>query len=78
MITDRDLLEPVKMGLALMRELIASYPDKITDRGANHLLMNRQILKMIKEGATLDETETYWKADFDSFMAYRDLFLIYE
>ena len=77
-ITDRDLLEPVKMGLALMRELIASYPDKITDRGANHLLMNRQILKMIKEGATLDETETYWKADFDSFMAYRDLFLIYE
>ena len=77
-ITNRNALEPVKMGLALMRELIASYPDKISDRGANHLLMNKKILNMIKEGATLDEMETVWKRDFDRFMAYRQLFLIYD
>ena len=77
-ITDRAAFEPVKMGLALMRELIASYPDKISDRGANHLLMNKKILKMIKDGVSLDEAENAWKADFDRFMAYRQLFLIYD
>ena len=77
-ITDRNVFEPVKMGLALMRELIATYPGHISDRGANHLLMNKKILKMIKDGATLDEIESAWKADFDRFMRYRQLFLIYD
>ena len=77
-ITDRENLEPVKMGLALMRELIALYPDKISDKGANHLLMNKKILSMIREGASLSECEKVWKPDFDRFLKYRDSFLIYD
>lgn len=77
-ITDRNKLEPVRMGLALMRELIAAYPDKISDRGANHLLMNKEILGMMKEGKSLDEAQQAWQADFDRFMEFRKLFLIYK
>jgi uncharacterized protein YbbC (DUF1343 family)/CubicO group peptidase (beta-lactamase class C family) len=77
-LTDRNALEPVKMGLALMRELMASYPDKINDRNANHLLLNKEILTLMKEGASLDVAESVWKEDFDRFMKYREAFLIYK
>ena len=76
-ITDRDALEPVEIGVALMTTLARDYPDDWELKNANTLLLNKETLKAITEGKSLDEIRALWKDDLARFNALRANFLIY-
>lgn len=76
-ITDRNKLEAVKLGVALMAQLAKDYPDQWETKNANTLLLNEETLDMIKAGKSLDEIVPTWKAGLESFAKFRSNFLIY-
>ena len=76
-ITDRDALEPVEIGVALMTTLARDYPNDWELKNANTLLLNKETLKAITEGKSLDEIRALWQDDLARFNALRANFHIY-
>jgi len=76
-ITDRDKLEAVKTGVALMTQLAKDYPDKWERKNADTLLLNAETLDKIFAGKELDEITKSWQDDLARFNEKRAAYLIY-
>ena len=76
-ITDRDKLDAVKLGVALMRQLVQDYPEQWEQKNANTLLLSDKTLKAINDGKTVDEIAKMWEPALESFKAFRANFTIY-
>ncbi|MDO4587938.1 MAG: DUF1343 domain-containing protein [Planctomycetia bacterium] len=76
-LTDRDAFEPVRTGIALMRQLKIDYPDQWDRKNINTLLLHYQTCQMIEQEKSLEEIEKSWKNDLNEFCLIRKLYLIY-
>ena len=76
-ITDRDKLDAVKLGVALMRQLVLDYPEQWEQKNANTLLLSDKTLEAINDGKTVDEIAKMWEPALESFKAFRANFTIY-
>ncbi len=76
-ITDRDKLEAVKVGVALMSRLAADYPEQWETKNANTLLLNDESLEAIKAGKSVDEIAPMWNKGIERFKEMRANYLVY-
>lgn len=76
-IVDRDKLDAVKVGVALMSRLAADYPDNWETKNANTLLLNDATLAAIRAGKSVGEIAPLWDADLARFKEARQNYLIY-
>ena len=76
-ITDRAKLQAVNVGIALMSQLAADYPDQWETKNANTLLLNAASLDMIKQGKSVEEIAPLWNDDIERFKETRANYLIY-
>ena len=77
MITDRDALDAVDVGIALALALQRLYPKDFALDKVQHLLQHPPTLDAIKAGKTLAEIKRLWESDLDEFKKRREKFLIY-
>jgi uncharacterized protein YbbC (DUF1343 family) len=78
LITDRDLLKPLDVGIALMRNIYSLYPDTFDlEARGNVLLRDEETLELIRSGASLEEIRHSWKSDLNQFLKRREVFLLY-
>jgi uncharacterized protein YbbC (DUF1343 family)/CubicO group peptidase (beta-lactamase class C family) len=77
MITDRDRLEPVGVGLAIATTLRSLYPEAWNTTHLNKLLGNQATLDAILEGNAIDLNTEPHKTELAEFMKRRSAFLIY-
>jgi uncharacterized protein YbbC (DUF1343 family) len=78
MITDRDALDAVDVGLLLASTLQRLYPEAFALEKLNTLLQHRATLDAIKAGKPPGEIRGLWTGDLDAFRRRRQKFLIYE
>ncbi|MDO5308552.1 MAG: DUF1343 domain-containing protein [Planctomycetia bacterium] len=76
-VTDRNALQPVQLGVALMTQLAKDYPENWELQNANTLLLNDQTLQAIKDGQKLDDIVKLWNDDLERFNKFRAGYLIY-
>ncbi len=76
-ITDREKLEAVKTGVALMTQLAKDYSEKWERKNANTLLLNGETLDAIFAGKDVDEIAKLWQDDLARFKEKRETYLIY-
>ncbi|HXT40753.1 MAG TPA: exo-beta-N-acetylmuramidase NamZ domain-containing protein [Candidatus Angelobacter sp.] len=77
MVTDRDALEAVDVGITLALALQRLYPKDFALEKVQHLLQDPPTLDAIKAGKTLSEIKQLWANDLDEFRKRREKFLIY-
>lgn len=75
---DRYRLDPVKLGLAIARQLYLEYRDQWQLDGLDRLLKNRQVLEMIREGISVSEIEETYRHELQDFLERRQKFLLYK
>ena len=77
-VTDRDALRPIDIGLALMRLIHEQHPSTFTlkEKG-NVLLRHQDTLDRILDGASAVEVRKGWKKGLDRFLKRREAFLLY-
>jgi uncharacterized protein YbbC (DUF1343 family)/CubicO group peptidase (beta-lactamase class C family) len=78
MVTDRDALDAVDVGLVLASTLQRLYPEAFALEKLNTLLQHRATLAAIKAGKPPGEIRGLWTGDLDAFRQRRQKFLIYE
>lgn len=77
-ITDRDRFRPLDIGIALMRNIQALYPETFDlETKGNILLRDAGTLDLVIKGASLEKIRESWESDLDSFLKRRAAFLIY-
>ena len=76
-ITDRALLDPIRLGITFACKLHALYPDEWEIDKSTRLLCNQQTLDAIKAGRSPDEILTEIDAGLAEFLVRRSNFLQY-
>ena len=76
-IADREKLQAVKMGVAIMSQLAKDYPEKWERNNANTLLLNDETLKDIADGKSIEEIAPKWNDALERFKAFRANYLVY-
>jgi uncharacterized protein YbbC (DUF1343 family) len=78
LITDRDKLRPLDLGLALMRALHDLHPDTFTlaEKG-NVLLRHEKTLKAALDQESKKKIRQGWNPEIDRFLKRREAFLLY-
>ncbi len=76
-ITDRNALEPVRMGLAIACELRRNHPDAWAARDYDRLLGHAATLQALLDGKDLPEIEATWQVELEQFRQRRTLCLLY-
>ncbi len=76
-ITDRERLEPVQVGLAIATSLHQLYPKAWQTQNLNRLLGNQAMLKAILDESSIAVLNELQKVDVAEFMKRRQDFLIY-
>ena len=76
-VTDRDALDPIEMGLAVVRELRNLFGDSFDIDKVNSLLFNAATLDHIKANRQAESYTPLWAGDLQGFMAVRAKYLIY-
>jgi uncharacterized protein YbbC (DUF1343 family)/CubicO group peptidase (beta-lactamase class C family) len=77
-VTDRDALNAVDVGVTLAMMLQRHYPTDFALDKVAHLLQHPPTLEAIKAGKTLAEIKQLWATDLDEFKKRREKFLIYK
>jgi uncharacterized protein YbbC (DUF1343 family)/CubicO group peptidase (beta-lactamase class C family) len=78
MVTDRDLIRPVTVALALARELMARYPGQFRPAAIQNLLVNRSTMWALLRGEPLMRIRNWAEATRASFLQRRASYLIYK
>lgn len=78
-ITDRDLLEPVKVGVAMLVAVKKLYPDSLRwrQRSIDRLSGTPKLRMAVDAGASTDEIVGMWKDDVEQFKRVRAKHLLY-
>ncbi len=76
-VVDRQRLNPIRLGLALARELVLAYRDRWEAEKCGRLLGCQRTLEALLAGAPLDEIEATFEPDLGEFRARREGFLLY-
>ncbi len=77
-LTDRKLMRPLDLGLALMREIHEQYPNTFTlAKKGNILLRDKETLDLILDGASNQKIRAAWQPKLDDFLKRRETFLLY-
>ena len=77
-ITNREKLKPVILGIAIARELHAIYPNHFPLVKVNRLLCHLPTIRAIEKGETMNDIQELWQTDLDKFNKRRAEFLIYD
>jgi len=76
-VTDREAIRPVTVGLALARTLRARHRDQFRPENIQNLLVNRSTMWAFLRGETLDRLAAWAETDRSSFLNRRASYLIY-
>ncbi len=79
-VTDRNVIKPVEIGIALVCEIRRLYPDHLTfrtDGAFDRLTGNKDIAHLISEGADYREIVSSWQEELEEFRQYRERFFLY-
>ena len=76
-VTDREALQPVRMGLALARELMDRYPANFRPMAIQNLMVNRSTMWALLRGEPLLRIWEWAEASRDTFLQRRASYLIY-
>ena len=76
-VTDRETLRPVRLGLALARELIERYPAHFRPAAIQNLLVNRPTMWALLRGEPLPRIWSWADVHRASFLQRRAAYLIY-
>jgi uncharacterized protein YbbC (DUF1343 family) len=76
-VTDREALQPVRMGLALARELMDRYPANFRPMAIQNLIVNRSTMWALLRGESLLRIWEWAEASRDTFLQRRASYLIY-
>jgi uncharacterized protein YbbC (DUF1343 family) len=77
-ITDREALEPVRMGITIACHLHRLYPETFEAKRIDVLLGNRAALEAQLAGKSVAEIEATWQAGLAEFQKRRAKYLLYE
>ena len=77
-VTNRNLIEPVRVGLTLAAVLRQLYPDAWETKSLNRLLSNQATLKLLLEGRSGKELEPAILDGVGDFLRIRERVLLYE
>jgi uncharacterized protein YbbC (DUF1343 family) len=77
LVTDRQRLEPIRVGLAIARALRELYPEQWDTTRLNRLMGNRELRDAILRGDSLDELIELSRRDLGDFLRRRDQHLLY-
>lgn len=77
-ISDRDALRPLSLGIGLMRAIHDLYPDTydLAEKG-NVLLRHQPTLDAVLAGKSMEEIRAGWNPALDDFLKRREAFLLY-
>jgi uncharacterized protein YbbC (DUF1343 family) len=76
-VTDRDKLEPVKMGVAIVWQLKQLYGEKFQVDGVNKLLKSDKTMEVIKSASDWKTIPAMWEKELEMFKAARAKYLLY-
>ncbi len=77
-ITDRDAMRPVELGIALMKVLYRHHEGTITlEEKGNTLLRDEKTLKAVMKDKSLKAIRKSWEPEFSRFLKRRQSFLLY-
>jgi uncharacterized protein YbbC (DUF1343 family)/CubicO group peptidase (beta-lactamase class C family) len=77
-VTDRDALRPVTVGLTIGRTLLERYPRQFRAASIQNLLVNRSTIWALLRGDSLARLKQWAEADRASFLQRRASYLIYK
>ena len=77
-VTDRDALRPVTVGLTIGRTLMDRYPAQFRAAAIQNLLVNRSTMWALLRGDSLARLKQWAEADRASFLQRRASYLIYK
>ena len=77
-VTDRDALRPVTVGLTIGRTLLERYPRQFRAASIQNLLVNRSTIWALLRGDSLARLKRWAEADRASFLQRRASYLIYK
>ena len=78
LVTDRDALNSVDVGVTLALTLQRLYPNDFALEKVQPLLQHQTAIDAIKAGKSLAEIKQLWLSDLDDFKKRREKFLIYK
>ena len=77
-VADRDKMRPLDIGVALMRNIHALYPDTFDLKAkGNILLRDPETLDLILSGASIERIRKAWEPGLKAFLKRREAFLLY-
>ena len=76
-ITDREKLEPVKLGFIIIITLYKMYPEEFDINKLWHITRSKGLIQEIKNDPSIAELIRYWKDDLDIFRNKRTQYLLY-
>jgi uncharacterized protein YbbC (DUF1343 family) len=76
-VTDREKIRPVRMGVAIVWKLHQLYAEKFEIDGVNKLLKNDKALAAIKSAKDPNEIPAVWEDNLAAFKKVREKYLIY-
>jgi uncharacterized protein YbbC (DUF1343 family) len=77
-ITDREAIEPVRMGITIAYQLRRLYPETFDAKRIDVLLGNREALAALLAGKNVAEIEATWQAGLAEFQKRRAKYLLYQ
>ena len=77
-VTDRNAIEPVRVGLTLAAVLRQLYPDAWETKSLNRLLSNQATLMLLLDGRSGKELEPAILDGVNDFLRFRERYLLYE
>jgi len=78
MVTDRDVFEPVGLGVGMARVLRATYRGKWEPEGFLKMLADDAAYRAVLDGKTVGSVESVWRGELDAFLKVRENYLIYQ
>ena len=76
-ITDREKLEPVKLGFIIIITLYKMYPEEFDINKLWHITRSKGLIQEIKNDPSIAELISYWNNDLDIFRNKRGKYLLY-
>jgi len=76
-ITDREKLEPVKLGFIIIITLYKMYPEEFDINKLWHITRSKGLIQEIKNDSSIAELIRYWNNDLDIFRNKRGKYLLY-
>jgi len=77
LLTDRNALKPLALGLTLISTLHKLWPDEFNLADADKLMRDPRAIEAIHERKPLSDIEAIWAAEDDAFRARRASYLLY-